>query len=61
MRVLYRASHHRILFEAELLRQGIPFMKWGGLKFLAAAHVKDLISLLRLAENPRDLVAALGS
>jgi DNA helicase-2/ATP-dependent DNA helicase PcrA len=39
------------------MRQGIPFIKRGGLKFLESAHVKDLISFLRLAENPRDLVA----
>ena len=32
-------------------------MKFGGLKFLEAAHVKDVLALLRLAENPRDRVA----
>lgn len=55
--VLFRASHHSILLEAELSRSKIPFVKYGGLKFVEAAHVKDLLALLRLAENPRDIVA----
>ena len=57
--VLFRASHHSMLLEAELARHNIPFVKYGGLKFLETAHVKDLMSFLRLAENPRDLVAGL--
>ena len=55
--VLFRASHHSILLEAELTRRNIPFHKYGGLKFVETAHVKDLMGFLRLAENPRDLVA----
>lgn len=55
--VLYRASHHSIVLEGELTRHNIPYVKFGGLKFLEAAHIKDLLSFLRLAENPRDLVA----
>lgn len=55
--VLYRTSHHSVLLEGELTRRNIPYVKFGGLKFLEAAHIKDLLSLLRLAENPRDLVA----
>ncbi len=55
--VLFRASHHSILLEAELARRGIPFHKYGGLKFVETAHVKDLIAFLRLAENPRDVVS----
>ncbi len=55
--VLFRASHHSILLEAELARAGIPFHKYGGLKFIETAHVKDLMAFLRLAENPRDMVA----
>ena len=39
-------------------RRNIPFVKYGGLKFLEAAHVKDVLALLRWAENPRDRVAA---
>ncbi len=55
--VLFRASHHSILLEGELTRRNVPFVKYGGLKFMEAAHVKDLLAFLRLAENPRDLVA----
>ncbi|HEX4150226.1 MAG TPA: ATP-dependent helicase, partial [Pirellulales bacterium] len=55
--VLFRASHHSILLETELARHNIPFVKYGGLKFIETAHVKDLLAFLRLAENPRDLVA----
>ena len=55
--VLFRASHHSILLEAELARANIPFHKYGGLKFIETAHVKDLLAFLRLAENPRDVVS----
>jgi DNA helicase II / ATP-dependent DNA helicase PcrA len=56
--VLFRASHHSMLLEAELTARHIPFHKYGGLKFVETAHVKDLMAFLRLAENPRDEVAA---
>jgi DNA helicase-2/ATP-dependent DNA helicase PcrA len=56
--VLFRASHHSASVELELARRNVPFIKFGGLKFLEAAHVKDVIALLRWAENPRDQVAA---
>ena len=52
--VLVRAAHHSALLELELSRRRIPYIKYGGLKFLEAAHVKDLICLFRLADNPRD-------
>lgn len=55
--VLFRTSHHAGQLEVELTRRNIPFVKFGGLKFLEAGHVKDLLSLLRWAENPRDKVA----
>jgi DNA helicase II / ATP-dependent DNA helicase PcrA len=55
--VLFRASHHSGPLEVELTRRNIPFVKFGGLKFLDAAHIKDLLALLRFAENPRDRVA----
>lgn len=55
--VLFRASHHSMVLEAELARCNIPFVKYGGLKFIETAHVKDLMAFLRLAENPRDVVA----
>ena len=54
--VLFRASHHSGTLELELTRRNIPFVKFGGLKFLEAAHVKDLLALLRFVENPRDRV-----
>src|SRR6516165_9913898 len=55
--VLFRASHHSAQLEIELTRCNIPFVKYGGLKFLEAAHVKDVLSVLRWCENPRDRVA----
>ena len=55
--VLFRASHHSGPLEIELTRRNIPFVKFGGLKFLEAAHVKDVLAFLRWAENPRDRVA----
>jgi len=56
--VLFRASHHSGPLEIELTRRNIPFVKFGGLKFLDSAHVKDLLAVLRFAENPRDRVSA---
>jgi DNA helicase-2/ATP-dependent DNA helicase PcrA len=56
--VLFRAAHHSDALEVELSRWNIPFVKYGGLKFLEAAHVKDVLSFLRLAENPRDMTSA---
>ena len=55
--VLFRTSHHSGPLEIELTRRNIPFVKYGGLKFLDAAHVKDMLALLRWSENPRDRVA----
>jgi ATP-dependent DNA helicase UvrD/PcrA len=55
--VLFRASHHSGPLEIELTRRNIPFVKFGGLKFLEAAHIKDVLAFLRFAENPRDRVA----
>ena len=55
--VLFRTGHHSGRLELELARRNIPFVKFGGLKFVETAHVKDVLALLRLAENPRDRVA----
>jgi DNA helicase-2/ATP-dependent DNA helicase PcrA len=55
--VLFRTSHHSGPLEVELTRRNIPFVKFGGLKFLDSAHVKDLLAMLRFAQNPRDRVA----
>ncbi len=55
--VLFRAAHHSDLLEVELARRNIPFVKYGGLKFMEAAHVKDALALLRVLENPFDEVS----
>lgn len=55
--VLFRASHHSAALELELARRNIPFVKFGGLKFLEAAHVKDVMAVLRFAQNPRGRMA----
>jgi DNA helicase-2/ATP-dependent DNA helicase PcrA len=55
--VLFRTSHHSGPLEVELTRRNIPFVKFGGLKFLDAAHIKDVIAVLRWVENPRDRAA----
>jgi DNA helicase-2/ATP-dependent DNA helicase PcrA len=55
--VLFRTSHHSAALELELTRRNVPFVKYGGLKFLEAAHVKDVLSVLRWAENPRHRLA----
>ena len=55
--VLFRSSHHSASVELELARRNIPFVKFGGLRFLEAAHIKDVLSVLRWAENPRNRLA----
>ena len=52
--VLMRAGHHSDLLELELGRRKIPFVKYGGIRYLEAAHVKDFLALLRVAVNPAD-------
>ena len=56
--VLFRAAHHSDALEIELGRRRIPYVKYGGLKFLEAAHVKDVLSILKLAENAKDTSTA---
>ncbi|MES2186104.1 MAG: ATP-dependent helicase [Pseudomonadota bacterium] len=55
--VLFRAASHSAALELELARRNIPFVKFGGLKFLEAAHVKDLLGVLRFVQNPRGRLA----
>lgn len=55
--VLFRAGHHSAHLELELARRNIPFVKFGGLKYLEAGHVKDLLALLRVLDNPGDQLA----
>jgi DNA helicase-2/ATP-dependent DNA helicase PcrA len=56
--VLFRTSSHSAPLELELTRRNIPFKKFGGLKFLESAHVKDVLSILRWAQNPKGRLAA---
>jgi DNA helicase II / ATP-dependent DNA helicase PcrA len=55
--ILFRSSHHSDVLEVELTKKKIPFVKYGGLKFLEAAHIKDMLSVLRWVDNPRNSVA----
>src|SRR5262249_38153731 len=55
--VLIRANHHSALLELALAERAIPFVKYGGLRFVEAAHVKDLMCSFRLADNPADELA----
>jgi DNA helicase-2/ATP-dependent DNA helicase PcrA len=56
--VLFRSGSHSDVLEVELAKRKIPFVKYGGLKFLEAAHIKDLLAVLRWADNPRNTLAA---
>lgn len=55
--VLFRAGHHSDQLEIELARRNIPFHKFGGLKFIETAHIKDMLALLRILENPHDQIS----
>ena len=57
MAILFRAAYMSADLEIELTNRKIPFEKWGGIKFLEAAHVKDVLAFLRVLENPRDEVS----
>ncbi len=57
MAVLFRAAYHSFDLEIELVRAGIPFMKFGGFKFMESAHIKDLLAHLRVVANPRDAMS----
>ncbi|WP_419204299.1 ATP-dependent helicase [Bordetella trematum] len=54
---LFRTGSHSAALELELARRQIPFVKFGGLRFLEAAHFKDVLSVLRWADNPRSRLA----
>jgi DNA helicase-2/ATP-dependent DNA helicase PcrA len=56
--VLFRNSSASDVLEVELIRRRIPFVKYGGLKFLEAAHIKDMLAMLRWADNLRNSLAA---
>jgi DNA helicase-2/ATP-dependent DNA helicase PcrA len=55
--VLFRASYHSFDLEVALTRLGIPFVKYGGFKFIESAHVKDVLAHLRAWKNPRDRIS----
>jgi DNA helicase-2/ATP-dependent DNA helicase PcrA len=55
--VLFRAASHSAALELELMRRNIPFVKFGGLKFLEASHIKDVLAVLRFAQNPAGRLA----
>jgi DNA helicase-2/ATP-dependent DNA helicase PcrA len=57
MAVLFRASSHSFDLEIELGKHGIPFRKFGGIRFAESAHVKDALSFLRVALNPADTLS----
>ena len=57
MAVLFRSSFHAYQLELELKRRNIPYVKWGGFKFLEAGHLKDIIAHLRVIQNPADQVS----
>jgi len=57
--VLFRSSYHSFDLEIELNKANIPYIKVGGMKFIETAHVKDLLSFLRIAANPNDYVSCI--
>lgn len=52
--VLFRATHHSQMLEFELMRRGIPYEYRGGMRFFERAHIKDVLSFLRVLANHRD-------
>ena len=55
--VLFRSSFFSFDLEIELTKANIPFQKFGGMKFVESAHIKDVLAFLRIAANPRDVVS----
>ncbi len=55
--VLFRASFHSFDLEIELSREGIPFIKVGGFKFIESAHIKDVLAHLKVIFNPYDRIS----
>jgi DNA helicase-2/ATP-dependent DNA helicase PcrA len=55
--VLFRSSFFSFDLEIELAKAGIPFQKFGGIKFIETAHVKDVLAFLRIASNPKDIIS----
>lgn len=57
MAVLFRSAYHSFDLEVELTKRGIPFAKYGGLKLMESAHIKDFVSFLKILSNPQDFLA----
>jgi DNA helicase-2/ATP-dependent DNA helicase PcrA len=57
MAVLFRSSYHSFDLEIDLNKSNIPYIKFGGMKFIETAHIKDMISYMKLLFNPKDVVA----
>ena len=55
--VLFRSSFFSFDLEIELGKANIPFQKFGGMKFIEAAHIKDVLAFLRIASNPKDVIS----
>jgi DNA helicase-2/ATP-dependent DNA helicase PcrA len=55
--VLFRSSYHSFDLEIELNKANIPYVKFGGMKFIETAHIKDVLAFLRIAANPNDFVS----
>ncbi len=55
--VLFRSSFHSFDLEIELNKANIPFQKFGGMKFIETAHIKDMLAFLRIASNPKDVIS----
>lgn len=55
--VLFRSSFSSFDLEIELNKANLPYIKFGGMKFIETAHVKDVLAFLRIAENPSDVVS----
>jgi DNA helicase-2/ATP-dependent DNA helicase PcrA len=55
--VLFRSSFFSFDLEIELAKANIPFQKFGGMKFIETAHIKDVLAFLRIASNPKDIIS----
>lgn len=55
--VLFRSGYHSYNLELQLNKLGIRFRKYGGIRYAEAAHIKDIMSFVRLVLNPLDFTA----
>jgi len=57
MGVLYRSNHHSLPLQLALSKMSIPFAVYGGIRFIETAHVKDILSFLKVVQNKHDELA----